>query len=613
MYTQPLEASLAVFKHRLWLLAGGLFLVAGLFFFIALQTVRGEIARPLSLAQVPYAQSTTCITCHPGRYETWHNTYHRTMTQLPGPDTIVGDFNNASTTYQGITSRFTQRDGRYFIETVAEEQPQTYEVVMAIGSRRFQQYVTQIGDKHFRLPLAWHIEEERWIHLNGAFLDPDATPFTQHTALWDGNCIFCHNVKAQPGYNVQAQTYDAAVAELGIACEACHGPASEHIARNHNPLRRYLLYVGERDPSLISPAELSPRRQVQICGHCHGQRTPAPEERILQFMAEGDPFTAGDDLSQYVAPIWLDTELYGVSFAQRFWADGTPRLTAYEYQGYLLSDEHHDSDLTCTSCHNAHGGDPAGMIDPVMRGQEGCLQCHEEIRADVAAHTRHQAGGPGSDCYACHMPHITYGLLNLHPTHHIENPEPARAWRYEMPEACSLCHTNQTAVWAAEAQSQLFQQPLPADLPADPAFGTAEAVRTLLMGDVVQRATAVAALSGERYYRQEADARLWVVPFLLLALEDEYPAIRYMAWRGLRDVTARAALTLPVTDYDYLAGADTRTAHLFQLWDWWAAVDKTAIPFPGTAVPLDASFMPQTAVIQPLLARRSDEAVHIGE
>lgn len=604
---------MATFNRRFWFMITGLLLTGGLVFFVALQTVRSEIARSRSLADVPYAQSTTCVTCHPGRYETWHDTFHRTMTQRPSPTTILGDFDNASASYKGITSRFTYEDGRYYIETLAFEQPEKYEVVMAIGSRRFQQYVTQIGDRHFRLPLAWHIEEGRWIHLNGGFLDPDDTEFTRHTALWDANCIFCHNVKAQPGYDFQLQTFDAQVAELGIACEACHGPASEHIARNHNPLRRYLLYLGDRDPSLFSPNELPPLRQVQLCGHCHGQRTPNPRDRIEQFMAEGDPFTAGDDLGVYTEPIFINTTLGNIDIARRFWTDGTPRLTAYEYQGYLLSQEHDKTDLTCTSCHNAHGGDPAGMIDPLMRTNEGCLQCHEDMRADVTAHTKHAVDSTGSACYACHMPDITYGLLNIHPTHHIENPEPAKAWRYDMPEACTLCHTNQTAVWAAEAQTALFDTPLPGDLPTDPAYETAESIRALLMGDAVQRAVAIHALTGERSYRQEPQGRLWVTPFLLLALEDNYPAVRYFAWRGLRGLAAQANLVLPVTDFDYLAEPQTRSAGILLLWDWWAALDKTGMPFPGTAVPLTSAFMPQTDVIDALLARRSDEQINIGE
>ena len=63
-------------------------------------------------------------------------------------------------------------------------------MAMTVGSRRIQQYVTRIGDRHVRLPLAWNIEEKRWVHLNGAFLHPDGSDFNTHRADWDNNCIF---------------------------------------------------------------------------------------------------------------------------------------------------------------------------------------------------------------------------------------------------------------------------------------------------------------------------------------------------------------------------------------------------------------------------------------
>lgn len=579
-----------------------------------------EIDQPTDITQVDYAQSTTCVNCHPVRYETWRRTYHRTMTQLAGPEAVVGDFGDASYTYQGITSRFFRRGDDFFIETLnTQGEMETFPVVMTVGSRRFQQYVTQIGSERYRLPWAWHIEEERWIHLNGAFLYPDGTDFNNHTSIWDGNCIFCHNVKAQPNFNQQTGTFNGEVAEFGIGCEACHGPAAAHIARNTNPIRRYALYLSDRDPTIYSPHELPPEQQIQLCGHCHGQRLPDPRSRIEEFMTIGDPFTAGDDLDRYTEPIQRDTELAGLDLALRFWQDGTPRLTAYEYQGILLSEEHADTELTCTSCHNMHGGDPKGMIDPEMRGPLGCTQCHEEIEADIAGHTKHAAESSGSDCYACHMPENTYGLITVHRTHHIQNPEPARAWRYEMPEACTLCHTNETAVWAAMAMAEQYDLPVPDDLPGDEAFTEAESVRTLLSGDPVQRAVALHALSDKETYTTTAEARLWAVPFLLIGMEDQYPAARYVAYRGLRDLlaqtgeTAYLMSTAQIPEFDYLAPVEERTAVARRWWGWWTAVDKSAIPHPGTAVPLDEDLNPIPARIEPLLAARSQEIITIGE
>jgi predicted CXXCH cytochrome family protein len=558
--------------------------------------------------------------CHPGHFASWHRTFHRTMTQLATPAAVLGDFANATFTYQGVTSRFTHEAGGYFIETLAPDGTRERDsVVLTVGSRRIQQYVTVVGDRHVRLPLAWDIGERRWIHLNGAFLHPDGADFNTHRAVWDQNCIFCHNVKAQPRYDGATNRFDAQVAELGIACEACHGPAAEHIRRNANPLRRYLLYLTGHDPTLRSPADMTRARQVQVCGHCHGQRLPEPRNRIAEFMIAGDPYTAGEDLASFTRPIAIGTELPGVDFALRFWKDGTPRLTAYEYQGLLMSQGHEKSRITCLSCHDMHGGDPRGMIHAEMRGNAGCLQCHESIARNVAAHTHHLANGSGSDCYACHMPPMTFGIATIHPSHRITSPDPSRAWLHEMPEACTLCHANRTAAWAA---AELARRSGHGDAPQPsraPEFAIAEDVRALFRGDVVQRAVAANALGLERSYTSDPAARLWAAPFLLLAMEDRYGAVRHLAHRSLLALCTRAAPRLAAANparlpaFDYEGDEASRARSLAAWWAWWHALDKRAWPAPGDAVPLDASGMPERAVIAMLRAQQDPNPIAFGE
>src|SRR5437868_513277 len=52
-----------------------------------------------------YVSSNECRACHPGEYATWHRTYHRTMTQLPTPEAVKGDFDDAQVTLRGATYR----------------------------------------------------------------------------------------------------------------------------------------------------------------------------------------------------------------------------------------------------------------------------------------------------------------------------------------------------------------------------------------------------------------------------------------------------------------------------------------------------------------------------
>ena len=601
-------------------IAAGLLVCAAVVLHV--RSLRGEIRQPVALSSVEYTGSASCRSCHPVHHATWYRTFHRTMTQPASPSSVVADFGNASYTYQGITSRFTRDGDRFYIETLGRNGAmQRFPIVLTVGSRRVQQYVTRAGNQHLRLPLAWNITERRWFHLNGGFLHPDGSNFNTHTAVWDANCIFCHNVKPNPRFDTATQQFDSAVAEFGIACEACHGPGGEHVRRNSNPLRRFLVRRDERgDPTIISPRELPKERQVQVCGHCHGQRLPNPLTRIREFVTTGDPYTVGDDLNAYTSPLTIGSKLPRIDVSLRFWRDGTPRLTAYEYQGLLMSADYQKGNLTCIHCHSMHGGDPRGMIEERKRGPQACAPCHAKLVENIAAHTRHDARGSGSDCYACHMPKITYGLLDVHPTHRIQKPDPSRAWRYDMPEACTLCHTNRTAQWAAAETSRMWKLP-PPQPPAGAEFETAENIRALLSGDVVQRAIAVMALSDTRSYTEDPRARLWAVPFLLVALEDRYPALRHFADRSLRtlvDQAARsdAALTTSAASiprFDPLASEKDRQIVVARWRAWWDAFDKSRLKHPGAAVPLGPSFELVDETVRRLRERQRNETITIGE
>jgi hypothetical protein len=215
---------LLVIAHRTAIGLGiALFALAG---FAAARAVQNEISTPIELDGVEYVRSRTCVRCHPDHYASWSRTFHRTMTQVAGPEAALGDFDDARYTYAGVTSRFTRDGERFFIETLdTDGAMKRFEVALTVGSRRVQQYVTLRGDKRYRLPLACNIEEGRWFHLNGGFLHADGVDFNNHTALWDANCIFCHNVllAAHPTHRIQNPDPSRAWRrDMPEACTLCH-------------------------------------------------------------------------------------------------------------------------------------------------------------------------------------------------------------------------------------------------------------------------------------------------------------------------------------------------------------------------------------------------------
>jgi hypothetical protein len=219
-----------------------------------------------------YAGSRACRRCHPDHYTSWAHTFHRTMTTEATPATVRGDFSGATLRHAGVEARM-DRDaaGGYRMTFAAPgAPPRVAKVVRAVGSRRIQQYLTAEGDSLWRLPVAYHVEEKRWFPMTGAFLFPDdaaiedpARPrygggvFDRHVTRWNDNCVFCHNVGPNPGRDPTSGAFSTTVAELGIACEACHGPGGEHARANADPARRYALHLAPRaDPTIVNPSRL---------------------------------------------------------------------------------------------------------------------------------------------------------------------------------------------------------------------------------------------------------------------------------------------------------------------------------------------------------------------
>jgi Doubled CXXCH motif (Paired_CXXCH_1)/Cytochrome c554 and c-prime len=512
----------------------------------AAQAVQHDLATPRDLHGTAHAGAAACTRCHPDHAQSFGRTFHRTMTQRASEQSVRGPFDGQPLDYFGVRARPSRGpQGEFLIEYAGPDVPATTFVVdKTVGSRRYQQYLAARDGALVRLPVAYHIEERRWFHMNGAFLTPDPEPapalarsdYERHVTRWNDNCVFCHNVAPNPGMRAGPDgtaRFETEVAELGVACEACHGPGLAHARANGNPLRRYALHLsGARDPSIVNPARLSPERALDVCGRCHGQRIT---DDVEAFLRRGDPFVPGDDLALFSAPLWRDTTLRGEpAFEPRFWADGTPRLTAYEYQGVLQSPCAQRGPLGCLSCHGMHEGDPRGQLRPDKLGAAQCTQCHAELAGTGAqrAHARHPAPGALPECSDCHMPRVVYGVLDVHPSHRIELPDPARDAAAQRPDACTLCHVERTRAWAIRQRDKLWPRAGAAHAPATPPESAAwsEVETQLFAGDPVERALAAHALRRVPAGKDRRQAAL----LLEVMLQDPYPAVRHLAWRSLR-------------------------------------------------------------------------------
>jgi predicted CXXCH cytochrome family protein len=214
--------------------------------------------------------------------------------------------------------------------------------------------------------------------------------------------------------------------------------------------------------------------------------------------------------------------------------------------------------ITCTSCHEVHGGDPRGQLTEKMKTNAACTQCHEQFAAParLAEHTRHKAESTGSLCYNCHMPSIVYGIMSARRTHHIANPMPDETVRFRKPNACNQCHQDWSVNQTIATTQRLWPQAYAGSTSGDHNFDEPEGPRALFSGDAVTRALTAAAM---------APATDATAPLLLEAMQDNYPIVRYFAANAL--AAQHPGLTKP----DYLAPAEVRNATLQTWYPFWSA------------------------------------------
>lgn len=107
---------------------------------------------------------------------------------------------------------------------------------------------------------------------------------------------------------------------------------------------------------------------------------------------------------------------------------------------------HQQENLGCDNCHNSHQQRDLAL-DP-RASEEGCLNCHAQVRAQLRLPSRHPIAEGKTACNDCHNPHGGLGDSALHQVSLNDNcfschQEKRGPMLWEHPPAaedCSLCH-----------------------------------------------------------------------------------------------------------------------------------------------------------------------------
>lgn len=419
---------------------------------------------PTSRSQEPgYIGSTACIACHPEAGERWKDSHHAWAWRAPDESSVLALFDGQRIEHDGVEVELARRaspaEGAQSSESTRGEyvfrvdpdgpNEMAYPIVATLGITPLQQYLVETEPGRLQaLDLAWDAERKRWYDLypEERLASDDGMhwsgPYKNHNA----RCAECHATDYAKNYRPRERVYESEQAEIGVGCEACHGPGAAHEAWAETPdgfdPARWN-EVGSRGLALRFE-DADPEAEIQQCAGCHSRR----ESLTSRTPRPGTLFQDAYRLST------LRPGLYR--------PDGRIEGEVYVYGSFLQS-AMYAKGVRCSDCHEPHSADLR------FEGDLVCTQCHNEQgrsefptipkgRFDSAEHHFHPAEGEGARCVSCHMPEEVYMGIDGRRDHSFRIPRPHLSERLDTPNACNDCHTDRSPKWAADEIAKRYPE-----------------------------------------------------------------------------------------------------------------------------------------------------------
>lgn len=469
-------------------------------------------------SQENYIGSAVCADCHEAVYDRWTKSHHALAWVEPNDTTVLGDFNGTFQDHNAITHTFSKKGGTFYIETDGPDQALvTYPVAGVVGVSPLQQYLIETEKGRVQThDVAWDAQENRWYHLypDQILKAGDGLHWTGPYKNWASRCAECHATGFEKHYDPNVRKFKSTQAEIGVGCEACHGPGSAHQAWTQGEIIKPNQGLDALGFVLNFSAE-NAETEIQQCAGCHSRREPLSDISPLP----GTPFYDSYRLAL------LRDGLYH--------ADGSILDEVYVYGSFLQS-KMYANGVRCSDCHDVHSGEQK------LVGNAVCTQCHSasgngrfptltKANYDSSEHHFHKDATAGAECKSCHMIERTYMQIDGRRDHSFRVPRPDLSEKTGAPNACIDCHTDQENDWAASVIAKQFpsddnRSPHYAEIFAPARLSPVENLTSLI--DVAEdlsvaaivRATALEMLSGT----QDPE----IIERAAILLNDAHPLVR---------------------------------------------------------------------------------------
>ncbi|SLN09864.1 multiheme c-type cytochrome [Ruegeria meonggei] len=407
-----------------------------------------------ALAEPPgYVGSDQCTDCHADAAEAWSTSHHALAWTQMSAGHVEADFDGTQFEHDGMSVTFGKTGGALQANIVEKDGATTlYDVHSVVGIEPLQQYLFETEPGRLQsFDVVWDTENKRWYHL---YPDQDLPPddglhWTGPYKNWNARCAECHATGFEKNYDVQTRSYSSTQAEIGVGCEACHGPGSAHIdwTKGQN-IADDLNDFG----FTMSWGRGQTEAEIQQCAGCHSRR----EAHLDGNPLPGTPYHDAYNLA--------------VLRPGSYHPDGQILDEVYVYGSFLQS-KMYAQGVGCMNCHEPHS------TDLRAEGNGVCTQCHSPAanpefptltakNYDTTDHHHHPDGSAGAQCKSCHMIERVYMGVDGRRDHSFRIPRPDLGLGED---ACTDCHEDQDQPWAAQRIEGWY----PASQHRGPHFGTA--------------------------------------------------------------------------------------------------------------------------------------------
>ena len=235
---------------------------------------------PQRPAREPLAGSASCRQCHEPFYRLWAPSHHGLAMQPYTSEFAQANLKAPAGPVKIGKQQYVACIGREegWVLERGPEGEKRHRIAHVMGGKNVYYFLTPLERGRLQtLPVAYDVRTGTWFdtaasgvrHFPGAGADAPVS-WTDPMYTFNTSCHGCHVSQLSTNYDPKTDAYHTTWAEPGINCEACHGPAQEHV--------RVCQTAPEgqtpQDLKIISTKPFTAEQINSMCESCHAKMSP---------------------------------------------------------------------------------------------------------------------------------------------------------------------------------------------------------------------------------------------------------------------------------------------------------------------------------------------------